>query len=569
MSRPYPWEKSYPPGISWDTPIETRTLPAMLDHGVARNAERYAISFRERRMTYRELAEAVNAFAAGLLNAGIGKGDGIGCYLPNSPHHVVGLFGTTRAGARLVQLSPLDAERELIHKLTDSGARIVLTANVPPLLPMALKLKAAGYIDTLIVADDGEWGTPPYPLLPIPDGDGILPLARLAAAALPATWPPIATSDVAVLQYTGGTTGIPKGAMLTHANLSASCAIYDAWFNPQSAIKPGEARAICALPLFHIFALSTVMLRHLSNGNEVLLRQKFDVETTLEDIEIRRATHLNGVPTMWMALCNCPGIEKRDLSSLVACSSGGAALPVETAERWEQLTGKVLRSGIGMTETSPAAATQPITRPGKIGSSGVPLPGIVIEIVALDDPRRVLPLGETGEIRIKGPNVVSGYWNRPQDTAESFVDGFWLSGDIGTMDEDGFLFVVDRKKDMIISGGFNVYPRVIEEAIYEHPDVEEVIVIGMPDPYRGEAAKAFVKLKAGVPGLTLETLRAFLTDKVGRHEMPAALEIRSFLPRTNVGKLSKRDLIEQEREKSRAKERAKERATERTLPEAS
>lgn len=552
MSRPYPWEKSYPPGISWDTPIETLTLPAMLDRSVARNAARYAISFRERRITYRELADAADAFAAGLLKAGIGKGDSIGCYLPNSPHHVIALFGATRAGARLVQLSPLDAERELIHKLTDSGARVVLTANVSPLLPMALKLSAAGYIDTMIVADDGEWGAPPYPLLPIPSGDGIIPLAQLADAALPSQWPAIAISDVAVLQYTGGTTGIPKGAMLTHANLSASCAIYDAWFNPQSAIKPGEARAICALPLFHIFALSTVMLRHLSNGNEVLLRQKFDVETTLEDIEVRRATHLNGVPTMWMALCNCPGIEKRDLSSLTACSSGGAALPVEIAERWQQLTGKVVRSGIGMTETSPAAATQPITRPGKIGSSGVPLPGVVIEIVALDEPRRVLPLGETGEIRIKGPNVVSGYWNRPQDTAESFVDGFWLSGDIGYMDEDGFLFVVDRKKDMIISGGFNVYPRMIEEAIYEHPGVEEVIVIGVPDIYRGEAAKAFVKLKAGTPGLTLEALRAFLADKIGRHEMPTALEIRSSLPRTNVGKLSKRDLVEEERAKAHA-----------------
>jgi long-chain acyl-CoA synthetase len=552
MARPYVWEKSYPPGISWDTPIEALTLPAMLDRSVARNSERYAMSFRDRRMTYREFGQAADACAAGLLQAGIGKSDAIGFYLPNSPHHVIGLFGATRAGARVVQLSPLDAERELIHKLKDSGARKVLTANVPPLLPMALKLKAAGLIDTLIVADDGEWGAPPCPLLPIPHERGVVALASLTDAALPAQWPAIAPGDVALLQYTGGTTGIPKGAMLTHANLSASCAIYDAWFNPQSSIKPGEARAICALPLFHIFALSTVTLRHLSNGNEVLLRQKFDVETTLADIEIRRATHLNGVPTMWMALCNHPGIEKRDLSSLVSCSSGGAALPIEIVERWQQLTGKILRSGIGMTETSPAAATQPITRPGKTGSSGLPLPSVIVEIVALDDPRRVLPLGETGEIRIKGPNVVSGYWNRPQDTAESFIDGFWLSGDIGYLDDDGFLFVVDRKKDMIISGGFNVYPRMIEEAVYEHPDVEEVIVIGVPDSYRGEAAKAFVKLRAGASALTLEALRTFLADKIGRHEMPAFLEIRSELPRTTVGKLSKRDLIEEERAGRRA-----------------
>lgn len=545
--RPHIWEKSYPPGISWDAPIESLTLPAMLDRSIARNAERHAISFRGRRLTYAELGKAVDAFAAGLLGAGIGKGNAIGFYLPNSLHHVIGMFGATRAGARVVQLSPLDAERELIHKLNDSGARIVFTANVPSLLPMALKLKTAGLVDTLIVADDSEWGAPPYPLLLIPNDDDVIALTQITTAVLPAQWPTIATGDIAVLQYTGGTTGIPKGAMLTHANLSASCAIYDVWFNSQSSIKPGEARAICALPLFHIFALSTVTLRHLSNGNELLLRQKFDVETTLQDIEIRRATHLNGVPTMWMALCNHPGIEKRDLSSLVSCSSGGAALPVEIAERWQQLTGKILRSGIGMTETSPAAATQPIARPGKTGSSGVPLPGVTVEIVALDDPRRVLAIGETGEIRIKGPNVVSGYWNRPQDNAESFLDGFWLSGDIGYMDTDGFLFVVDRKKDMIISGGFNVYPRVIEEAIYEHPDVEEVIVIGIPDEYRGEAAKAFVKLRPGASALTLETLRAFLADKIGRHEMPAALETRDCLPRTTIGKLSKRELIAEER----------------------
>lgn len=556
MSRPYVWEKSYPPGIAWDTPIEKLTLPAMLDRSIARNPGSYAISFRDTRMTYRELGQAADAFAAGLLASGIGKGDAIGVYLANSPHHVIALFGATRAGVRMVQLSPLDAERELIHKLKDSGTRIVFTANVPPLLPTALKLKAAGHIDTLIVADDAEWGAPVSALLPIPEDETIIALARLTKAPPPAQWPTISPDDLAVLQYTGGTTGIPKGAMLTHANLSASCAIYDAWFNPQSSVRSGEARAVCALPLFHIFALSTVMLRHLSNGNEVLLRQKFDVETTLDDIEIHRATHLNGVPTMWMALCSHPDIHKRDLSSLVSCSSGGAALPVEIADRWQQLTGKILRSGIGMTETSPAAATQPIARPGKRGSSGVPLPGVVVEIVALDDPRRVLPIGETGEIRIKGPNVVAGYWNRPQETAEGFIDGFWLSGDIGHMDEDGFLFVVDRKKDMIISGGFNVYPRVIEEAIYEHPDVEEVIVIGIPDSYRGEAAKAFVKLRAGAAGLTLEALRAFLTDKIGRHEMPMALEIRGALPRTSIGKLSKKELIEEERSNQAAAPKA-------------
>ena len=372
---------------------------------------------------------------------------------------------------------------------------------------------------------------------------------------IPARFPEISKDDIALLQYTGGTTGVPKGAMLTHANLTASCAIYDAWFIPQSSVKPGEARVICALPLFHIFALSTVMLRNLSNGNEIFLRPKFDVETTFHDIEVKRATHMNGVPTMWIALCNA-GIEKRDLSSLVSCSSGGAALPVEVEQRFEALTGKRLRSGIGMTETSPAASTQPVVFRGKPGSCGLPLPGIYIDIVALDDPHRVLALGETGEIRIKGPNVASGYWNRPEESAETFIDGRFLSGDIGYMDEDGYVWVVDRKKDMVISGGFNVYPRVVEDAIYEHPDIHEAIVIGIPDAYRGEAIKAFVTMKRGAAPVSLETMRAFLADKIGRHEMPAALEIRETLPRTAIGKLSKKELVEEERLKFKSREAA-------------
>ncbi len=548
--RPYPWEKSYPPGISWDTPIETTTLHALIDRSAARYADRPAIEFRGRRLLYKELAEGSRRIAAGLLSRGIGAGTAIGFYLPNTPEHPMALFGAARAGARVVQLSPLDAERELLHKIKDSGARVLLTINLPGLLPMAEKLKAAGHIDTLIVADDARWGPGPAAPLPITEGNGCIGLATLMQSDPPDRWPEIGKHDIAVLQYTGGTTGVPKGAMLTHANLTASCAIYDAWFNPQSTVKPGEARVICALPLFHIFAMSTVMLRNLSNGNEVLLRPKFDVETTFHDIEVKRATHMNGVPTMWIALCNA-GIETRDLSSLVGCSSGGAALPVEVEQRFEALTGKRLRSGIGMTETSPAASTQPVVSRGKPGSCGVPLPGIYIDVVALDDPHRVLAQGETGEIRIKGPNVASGYWNRPEESAETFIDGYFLSGDIGYMDEDGYVWVVDRKKDIVISGGFNVYPRVVEEVVYEHPDVQEAIVIGIPDSYRGEALKAFVTMKRGAAPLTLEALRAFMADKIGRHEMPTALEIRDTLPRTTVGKLSKKELIESERQKYR------------------
>jgi long-chain acyl-CoA synthetase len=550
-ARPYIWEKSYPPGIHWDTPIVTTTLPALIERSAARFSDRPAIEFRDRRLLYKELAAASQRMTAGLLRQGIGRDTAVGFYLPNTPDHPIALFGVTRTGARVVQLSPLDAERELVHKIKDSGARVMLAINLPGLLPMAQKLKAAGHIDLLIVADDERWGPGPVAALPIAEGDSCISVSTLMNNELPAHWPDISKDDIAVLQYIGGTTGVPKGAMLTHANLTASCAIYDSWFIPQSSIKPGEARVICALPLFHIFALSTLMLRNLSNGNEVMLRAKFDVETTFHDIEVKRATYMNGVPTMWIALCNA-GVEKRDLSSLVSCSSGGAALPVEVEQRFEALTGKRLRSGIGMTETSPAAATQPVVLRGKPGSCGLPLPNIYIDVVALDDPHRVLGLGETGEIRISGPNVARGYWNRPEESAETFVDGRFLSGDIGYMDDEGYLWVVDRKKDMVIFGGFNVYPRVVEEAIYEHPDVQESIVIGVPDSYRGEAIKAYVTMKRGAAPLSLETLRAFLADKIGRHEMPAALEIRETLPRTSVGKLSKKELVDEEKQKFQA-----------------
>jgi long-chain acyl-CoA synthetase len=291
------------------------------------------------------------------------------------------------------------------------------------------------------------------------------------------------------------------------------------------------------------------MLRCLNEGCELLLRPRFDVATTLSDIEVKRATVFPGVPTMWIALANTPGIETRDFSSLRRVSSGGAPLPVEVAEQFQNLTGQRLGGGWGMTETSPAGTAFPNEWVGKTGSIGLPLPGIDMDVVALDDPRRRLRLGEKGEIRIKGPNVTKGYWNAPEATAAAFVDGWLLTGDIGYMDEDGYFYLVDRKKDMIISGGFNVYPSVIEEAIWEHPAVAAVCVIGVPDAYRGEAAKAFVQLRPGAQAFTLDELRVFLGDKVGRHEMPAHLEFRDALPKTAVGKLSKKELIEEERQK--------------------
>jgi long-chain acyl-CoA synthetase len=545
VGRPYAWEKSYPAGMRWDSPIATSTLQELLDRAVADYADRPALEYRAGRLTYRELGNQAARAAAAFRHLGVDRNRAVALYLPNTLWHPIAFFGVLRTGAHVVHLSPLDAERELIHKLTDSGARTVVTVNLLGLDAKALRLAAAGHVDHVIVADDSVWG----PIVPEAQvKDEPISLERLMAEApTPSAWPPVSADDIALLQYTGATTGVPKAAVLTHANLTAAVSSYRIWFGGQRPADAPPDRVLVVLPLFHIYGLVSVMLRHLASGNELLLRSRFDIEAVLRDIEVNRVTVFPGVPTMWAALVNHPGIEQRDLSALRSCASGGAPLPVELAERFGRISGLPLPSGWGMTETSPAGISAPLHGPAKPGTIGLPLPGITVEVVALDDPHRVLGAGEVGELRIRGKNVMQRYWNRPDETAAAFADGGFLTGDIGTMDEDGYFFILDRKKDMIISGGFNVYPQVIEQAIYEHPDVEEALVIGVPDAYRGEAAKAFIKLRSGASPLTLDALKDFLADKIGRHEMPAALEIRAALPRTAVGKLSKKELTEEER----------------------
>jgi long-chain acyl-CoA synthetase len=554
MSRTaFPWERSYPAGVRWDSPIVPSTLPKLLDEAVAAYGDKPAIEYRDRHISYTEIGRQADAFAAALLRLPADATGAVALYLPNTPYHPYAFFGAAKAGIRLAHLSPLDAERELAHKLHDSGARILVTTNLASMLSMALKLLDAGHLDRLIVGEDAVWGTCPAPVMPIPERPDVVTFEAFTRdVAMPAHWPTITPDDIALLQYTGGTTGTPKGAILTHGNLTAAVAMYEAWFGPQLNTRPGEQKVICALPLFHIYALTTILLRQIRNGNEILLRLRFDPETTLRDIEVKRATAFPGVPTMWIALADYPGIENRDFSSVIHLSSGGAPLPVEVGERFHRLTGQRLLGGWGMTETSPAGTNLPLKGPPKPGSIGIPMPGVELDIVSLDEPRRVLGVRETGELRIRGLNVSRGYWNKPKETAEAFTPDGFLTGDIGYRDEDGYFFIVDRRKDMIISGGFNVYPQMIEQAVYEHPQVEEALVIGVPDPYRGEATKVFVKLKNGASGFTLQELQAFLADKIGKHEMPAALEIRDALPRTSVGKLSKVELRDAERRKAEA-----------------
>jgi long-chain acyl-CoA synthetase len=539
-----PGEQFYPEGVHWDDPIARGTLPDLLSAAAADYGARPAIEYRDRAISYTELETMVEVAAASFLRAGYGAGQSVALFLGNSPDHPVNFFGALKAGGRIVHLSPLDGAIALSHKLTDSGARVLVTSDLATLLPTALKFLEKGLVDRLIVCQDDDWGAVGNPHTPIPDNPAIVTFRTFTdGATRPPAWPKLSADDVALLQYTGGTTGLPKGAMLSHGNLTAAVSVYDVWGKPARAERNNPIeRVICVLPLFHIFALTVVLLSSLRRGHLISLHQRFDVEAVMRDIEVKRATYFPGVPTMWIAIAALPDLDKRDLSSLVSCGSGGAPLPVEVAKVFERKVGMKLKSGWGMTETCSPGTAHPKEGPEKPGSIGLMLPGIEMDVVALDDPAKILPVGETGEIRIRGPNVTKGYWNRPAETAEAFVGDRFLTGDIGYMDADGYFYLVDRKKDMIISGGFNVYPQMIEQAMYQHPAVHEVIVIGIPDDYRGEAAKAFVKLREGAKPFSLDELKAFLAGKLGKHEIPAALEFVDELPRTSVGKLSRHEL---------------------------
>ena len=547
MTATHPWEASYPPGCRWDVPIETCTIPELLERAVRDFSDRPVLEYRGQQISYRTLGDEVERLAAGLLRSGIQPGDAVALYLPNTPFHPVCFFALARAGIRIVHLSALDARRELAHKMKDSGARTLITTDFAGLVTNALWLLESDAASQVLIGEDAHWGgssaeQPPPP----PWGTRVRRLRDLMQQAPDRDWPTVLPTDIALLQYTGGTTGLPKGAMLTHANMTAASSMYRAWRDEEPPHAGGE-RVIGVLPLFHIYALTTVLLRHVSDGNEILLRPRFEVETVLDDIERKRASVFSGVPTMWIGLLNHAGSEGRDFSSLRACMSGGAPLPFEVEQRAERLLGRRLLGGWGMTETCPAGTRVPAHATPRPGLIGAPLPGIEMRVVALDDPARLMPMGELGEIAIRGANVFSGYWNQPEVSAKAFHDGFFLTGDIGRMDEDGLFVLKDRKKNMIISSGFNVYPAAIENAIYEHHDVDEAIVIGIPDPYRGQAAKAFLKLRPGAADITLAALRDFLEERVGRHEMPTALELRTSLPRSAAGKLLASALIEEER----------------------
>ena len=533
-------------------------VPELLAASVAEYGDRLALDFLGRKWTYAQLGEAVDKVAAGLQAMGVHKGSKVGLCLPNTPYSVIFFFAVMKAGGTLVNFSPLYVERELRHQIRDSGTTIMVVPDLKLIHSRVAAVAQEAGLKTIIVC-------PMSGILPFPKGllfnlfkrkdkaqystgDGlhIAYATLLRHGARPQPVEVDVENDIAVLQYTGGTTGVPKGAMLSHANVSA---------NAQQVITHAECRRIGVkkvlgvLPLFHVFAMQTVMLIPICLGAEIVLVPRFQLDDLLDRLERDKPTMFPGVPTIYAAINGVKDIEKRDLSSLTLCISGGAPLPREVRERFEELTGCKLVEGYGLSETSPVVTANPPLGLVKDGSVGTALPGTVIEIRDLADVTRRVPQGERGEVCVRGPQVMKGYYNRPQESADSFIDGALRTGDVGYLDPDGYLFLVDRIKDVILCGGYNVYPRVIEEALYLHPAVAEAVAIGIPDTYRGQAPKAFVTLRPD-SDTSPEELMGFLTAQISKIEMPKAVEIRESLPKSVVGKLSKKELVEEERRRT-------------------
>ena len=551
-----PWLGSFTGNVRWDANLPQISIASLVDSAAAQWPSHCALDYMGRRVSYRELASMVDRAAAGLTGLGVGPGVHVGLFLPNVPQYVIAFFAILKAGGTVVNYSPLDADEVLSHKVEDSETRILITLDQASLYPKMAKLLGKGGLETLVVGSLGEYGASPDQIQarlvqdslvsPVEYDAQCLHFADLlkppvAAAELPV---PIDPDTVAVLQYTGGTTGLPKGAMLTHANLAAAtgqCVLTNV--DNDKLLGHGKERFLAVLPLFHIYALVCDMLFPLSIGAEIVLAVRFDPGAVLRDIAQRRITCFPGVPTMFTALVSHPDVASHDLHSLKVCCSGGAPLPVELLNRFAELTGCHLSEAWGMTETAACGTFTPLWGQRKAGSCGIPQPGVRIKFLDVDNPSREVPMGERGEIAIAGPNVMAGYWKGLKATQDSFTaDGYFRTGDVGHMDADGYLYIVDRTKDMLLCGGFNVYPRVLEEAIYTHPAVEEVLVIGVPDAYRGESPKAYIKLRAGQDPFPIDALKDFLRDKLGKHEMVQAMEFRADLPKTAVGKLSKKML---------------------------
>lgn len=551
--QPYPWETTYPDDVDWHAEIPVAPVQKILDDAVAKWPERPCLAFMGRKYTYAHVAKLVARAARGFQDIGVTKGVRVGLFLPNSPYYVICYYAILKAGGTVVNFNPLYAEREISRQVEDSGTRIMVTLQLTATYPKLAGLFETTALEKVVVCPMGSV----LPLVArtffnlfrrkeiarVPDDDHHIDFDDLIDNKGDYVVVPIEIEkDIAVLQYTGGTTGLPKGAMLTHANLYANTVQTRLWaVNAQ----PAKEKILGVLPLFHVFGMTGIMNVGLFIGAEIILVPRFKLADVLQIIDREKPTAFLGVPMIYSAINEFDELDKYDLSSLTDCISGGAPLPVEVKLRFEELTGCVLVEGYGLSEASPVCTINPFSGVNKPGSIGMPMPGTIVEIVSLDDPDELLPVGKRGEICVTGPQVMAGYWNRPEETDAAFRGGRLHTGDVGYIDEDGYVFLIDRIKDLILNAGFNVYPRMVEEAIYLHPDVAEVVVCGVPDKQRGELVKAYVKLRPGSE-LKAGELKRFLKDKLAPYAQPRRIEFRDELPKTFIGKHSRRELVAEE-----------------------
>lgn len=550
-----PWIASYPEGIAWDVKIDTRPVHEQVLAACAKNPLATALDFMGGTTSFGELARKITAFAGALQSQfGVKKGSRVAIMLPNTPFYPIAYYGVLRAGGTVVNCNPLYTVKELSHIAANAGADVMITLDLQQIFEKAEKLVQLGHVKSLVVCHFPD-------ALPLPKNFLFSIVKRKDLAKLrkspvldriahfnemldrketPSAVVIDPYKDIAVQQYTGGTTGEPKGALLTHANIAANMSQIDQWgcglFYPPTKV-------VAVLPFFHIFAMTVCMNVPLCNGAQVVMLPRFELKALLDLFARTKPNVLPAVPTLLSAIARAedPNIPAK-LASLEVAISGGAALPNEIRANFAKKSKALLAEGYGLTEASPVVCCAALRVPSKPMSIGLPLPGTDIRFVDIDT-KQVAAIGENGELQVRGPQVMSGYYDNDAANAEAFHDGWLRTGDVGHMDEDGYVFLVDRTKDLIICSGFNVYPRIIEEALMTHEAVEETNVIGVPDEYRGEAPVAYIKLKAGKSATEAE-LKTFLAERLNKIEMPREIIFKDALPKTLIGKLSKKELRE-------------------------
>ncbi|WP_078545219.1 AMP-binding protein [Litchfieldia alkalitelluris] len=559
METAKPWLKNYPDEVPHSINYDKRPLSDFLKAAAMEFPRNKAIHFLGKELTFHELYVQSCKVGNYLRDLGVKKGDRVSIMLPNCPQAVISYYGVLMIGGIVVQTNPLYTERELEYQLNDSGAKVIITLDL--LFPRVTKVKASTSLKHVVVTGIKDYLPFPknliYPFIQKKQNGMVVKVEHNGSNHLFSTIiqkgraDEIETDlnpekDLALLQYTGGTTGFPKGVMLTHYNLVSNTQMSVHWMY---RCKRGEESVLGILPFFHVYGMTTVMNLSIMQGFKMILLPKFEVEDTLKTIQTQKPTLFPGAPTIYIGLLNHPDIKKYDLSSIDGCISGSAPLPLEVQEQFEKVTGGKLVEGYGLTEASPVTHSNSLWEKRINGSIGLPWPDTEAVILSLETNEPV-ETGEIGEIVVRGPQIMKGYWNRQEETEAVLRDGWLFTGDVGYMNEDGYFFVVDRKKDMIIAGGYNIYPREIEEVLYEHEKIQEVVVAGIPDAYRGETVKAYVVFKEGM-SCTEEELDQFARQYLAAYKAPKIYEFRKELPKTAVGKILRRALVDEEKEKNK------------------